>query len=120
MGRSWTWIDENIEHTDADIELLTPRLDALASEWSAISDAEEQRGFRRMAEIEDGEDYEFEDDEERVSFERDQRSARELVSVRLEIIEEMMARYNARIMRPYEHWNEDERFMEYQETRYDY
>ena len=33
----------------------------------------------------------------------------------IEIVEEKLERMGARMMRPYEHWNEDERYMEYQE-----
>ena len=34
-------------------------------------------------------------------------------------IEEMLLELGARMARPYEHWNEDERYMEYMENRYD-
>lgn len=40
--------------------------------------------------------------------------------MRMEVIEELLARLGARMMRPYEHWNEDERYMEYMENRYSY
>jgi len=39
--------------------------------------------------------------------------------LRLEVIEELLSDLGARMMRPYEHWNEDERYMEYMENRYD-
>jgi regulator of protease activity HflC (stomatin/prohibitin superfamily) len=39
---------------------------------------------------------------------------------RLEVIEELLSELGARMMRPYEHWNEEEKYMEYMETRYDY
>jgi hypothetical protein len=35
-------------------------------------------------------------------------------------IEEMLGELGARMMRPYEHWNEDERMMEYLENRHSY
>lgn len=38
---------------------------------------------------------------------------------RIEVIEELLSDLGARMMRPYEHWNEDERYMEYMENRYD-
>ncbi len=38
---------------------------------------------------------------------------------RIEVIEELLSDLGTRMMRPYEHWNEDERYMEYMETRYD-
>ena len=37
-----------------------------------------------------------------------------------EVIEEMLQTLGARMMRPYEHWNEEERYMEWAESRYDY
>lgn len=38
---------------------------------------------------------------------------------RLDVIEELLGELGARMMRPYEHWNEDEKYMEYMETRHD-
>jgi hypothetical protein len=38
---------------------------------------------------------------------------------RLSVIEELLGELGARMMRPYEHWNEDEKYMEYMETRHD-
>jgi hypothetical protein len=38
---------------------------------------------------------------------------------RLEVIEELLGELGARMKRPYEHWNEDERYMEYMENRYE-
>lgn len=40
--------------------------------------------------------------------------------IRMEVIEDLLAQLGARMMRPYEHWNEDERYMEYMENRYSY
>ena len=37
----------------------------------------------------------------------------------VEIVEEKLARLGARMARPYEHWNEDERLMEYMERERD-
>ena len=118
MSRGWIWIDEEVEHE----EHLVPRLNALAAEWSAITNEEESRRFRIQADIEDGNDYDFDEEESytRADWEREQREHFETVQARLEVIETLLERYGARMMRPYEHWNEDERYMEYQETRYDY
>ena len=126
MSRGWTWISE--DSTEA--EHLTPTLNALAAEWSAITDEIEQESFRRQAAREDGyddgPDCDNEDCTRRHPCEecaaiyasiRERSAAKQ---VKLEIIEAMLEKYGARIMRPYEHWNEDERYMEYQESRYDY
>lgn len=37
---------------------------------------------------------------------------------KLQILEDMLGQLGARMMRPYEHWNEDEAYMEYMENRY--
>lgn len=113
MGRGWTWIDENAEHNEA----LTSTLDALAAEWSEQQNAIEAEGFRRQASREDGDDPadHFDTDEEYQEWKQKDRARQEQQRVRLDIIEEMLARHGARMMRPYEHWNEDERYMEYME-----
>ncbi len=45
-------------------------------------------------------------------LERERRIAEDL---EIEVVEEMLEKMGARMMRPYEHWNEDERYMEYME-----
>jgi hypothetical protein len=41
------------------------------------------------------------------------------VLLRKQVIEELLSELGARMARPYEHWNEMESYMEYQENRYD-
>lgn len=67
MSRGWTWIDEESEITEEQIEKVTPLLDELARQWSVLHDAEEQRGFARQADYENGyrDDEEFEDEGEK-------------------------------------------------------
>jgi hypothetical protein len=130
MSRSWTWIEEDNERPEEEIDRLTPRLNALAEEWSAITQEIENESFRRQADLEDGYDYEPDCDSEDCTRRHPCAECREVLQavqqgreakeVKLEIIEEMLARLGARMMRPYEHWNEEERYMEYQESRYDY
>ena len=117
MARGWTWINENDERSEAEIEQITPTLDALAAEWSQLHDQEESEGFRRQAAYEDGDDPgdHFDTDEEYEAWKKQQRTRRESGRIRLEIVEEMLARHGARMMRPYEHWNEDESYMQYME-----
>ncbi len=38
----------------------------------------------------------------------------------LELLHDKLQLLGARMMRAYEHWNEDEAYMQYQESRYDY
>lgn len=42
------------------------------------------------------------------------------IYLRREVIEDLLSDLGARMMRPYEHWNEEERYMEYAESQYDY
>jgi hypothetical protein len=112
MSRSWTWIDEDAERTEEETERVTPLLDELAQQWSTLTAAEEQRHWRRQADEEDGGGYDFDSDEEEEDFNRQQRKHFELHALRLEGIEAQLEHFGARMMRPYEHWNEDERYME--------
>jgi hypothetical protein len=41
------------------------------------------------------------------------------IYLRRDVIEELLAELGARMARPYEHWNEMESYMEYQESKYD-
>jgi hypothetical protein len=40
-------------------------------------------------------------------------------ALEIELVEDKLERLGARMMRPYEHWHEEERYVEYLETRYD-
>lgn len=117
MARGWSWINEEVPEN---AEQIAPTLNALAEEWSALHSQIEQEGWRRQA-IATGEDdyYEsdFDTEEEYEEFKTAQRQEDVGQQVRLDIIEAMLAHHGARIMRPYEHWNEDERYMEYMENR---
>jgi hypothetical protein len=116
MSRAWTWIDEDLERTDEAIDRITPLLDQLAYQWSNLHDAEEQRGFARQADYEDGrDDSDFEDEAEEFAARQMAQLRYQQHEAQLSAIEEMMAAHGARMMRPYEHWNEDERYMQYME-----
>jgi hypothetical protein len=41
------------------------------------------------------------------------------IYTRKQVIEELLSELGARMARPYEHWNEMESYMEYEENRYD-
>jgi hypothetical protein len=91
--------------------------DLLASKWSVLHNAAEQRGFNRQAAIEDGDVFEmdWETEEEMRAFKARERLEDELEAAQLAFIEDKLASVGARMMRPYEHWNEDEAYMQYQE-----
>src|ERR1044071_8530821 len=108
ISRSYRWIDEDTEHTDADCA----RAAALARKWSELMTAEENRSFARQSDIEEGRyDYpEFDTDEEEQEWLQSERTRQAERDLEIELIEDKLAAIGARIMRPYEHWNEDERY----------
>jgi len=152
MSRNWTFFDNcNLYQTEEQIEEATPRLNALALEWSNIYLAREEENLRRQLAFEDGDDrYDgtecsecdgdgyiyntdnIEDKDDDTSTQKcevcngtgrdlriikERENERENRNLRLEIIEEMLARLGARMMRAYEHHNEDERYVEYMENQ---
>lgn len=159
INRGFTWLDESIEHSDAD----TARATALAKKWSSLMSQDEDKYFRRLADEDSGYDYDpFEDCEcewctlanhdcepceqcdnpghecsesccslcstPRTLTEcQSRKEARECEDAKraehdleIELIEDKLQAIGARMMRPYEHWNEDEQYMQYMENRYDY
>lgn len=118
ISRSWTLIAEETEINDSDRAYL----DGLMEKWSAISTEVEDEGFRRQAAMEDGYDEgpDFDTDEEYKEFEQVRKTRSQRRQVKLDIIEAMLHSHGARVMRPYEHWNEDEAYMAYQERDRDY
>lgn len=49
------------------------------------------------------------------SYEKREKECRISEDLEIEVVEGMLEKLGARMMRPYEHWNEDERYMEYME-----
>jgi hypothetical protein len=54
----WTFINEDREISEEELDDIRPTLDALAKEWTAIHHQQEQEGFRRQSMIEEGHDRE--------------------------------------------------------------
>jgi hypothetical protein len=116
MLRGWTWINENKVPGDEEIEKVRAVCDAIALRWSNFADRIERAGFDRQAREENGDDGpDFEDEEERAVHEENKRLDRLFEEDQLLTIEKELARFGARMMRPYEHWNEDEQLMEWLE-----
>lgn len=127
VSRGWTWINEDAPDEseeaeakrDAAIDRISAECDDLARRWSAIQTEIENEGFaRRSGYDDDRDDYdpcEDLDPAELAKIESRKKIADELRQHEVESIERMLAERGARIMRPYEHWNEDERWMEYSE-----
>lgn len=116
MSRGWTWID-GIDLTEEEMERREPLLNDLAAQWSALHDAGEQDGWRRQA-MRDGDEYdEYEPEDEADAYRVQQLDALRdrQHAAQVEAIEDALESNGARMMRPYEHWNEDERYMQYME-----
>lgn len=139
--RGYAWLDESVEHTQQE----EARAQALATKWSQLHNDAEERMFARMSDFEDGRcDYNpYEDCECAVCLglngdgvdpetgaelevggpnclvrKEDEQAAADKEAERqleVEMVEEKLARIGARMMRPYEHWNEDEQYVEYME-----
>jgi hypothetical protein len=146
--RGWTFIDDDSENppneedslAEMKREIKEEMLNKLASEWNTAHNEIEQESFRDRDDRDNEADYLAEIASERgdtVSYELEQQgktkeeckiAVEEFYAgidkkknekhVRLKVIEELLYTLGARMMRPYEHWNEDERYMEYMENRY--
>lgn len=140
ISRDWTPIEADPRWSDeAYYDKVRPELDALARAWSTLADKREQDGFARQFDYEDGrfdpgEPYplrrEYDDGAEGdaeytrdvAEYERSlaavdyaRRLADELEQAQIDLIETKIAALGARMMRPYEHHNEDERLVAYME-----
>lgn len=103
------WMDEEQRANEADYHAEMASEEAYNAEEKALKanpnlSAEEIQDIREKAE-----DAYYEAKKKRDHMDHD----------RIEVIEELLSELGARMMRPYEHWNEDERMMEYMENRYD-
>lgn len=125
---SFAWLDESVEHTEADLIRAT----ALAKKWSSLQAGSEEKMFRRMSQDDDYfnpyEDCECapcieakEDGCKLCTYRLADEAAAEAKQadqdLEIELIEDKLTAVGARMMRAYEHWNEDERYMQYQENR---
>ncbi len=138
--------DENDEET-LKSQIRREMVQKLASEWNETQQKIEERSFRCEEDIDAEADYlsemcadamdtaECEAERANPSITKEElREIRDKASdafyaevdkkkrvdhQRLEVIEELLGELGARMMRPYEHWNEDEKYMEYMETRHD-
>lgn len=113
------WVPENEDDpiwTENHYDKIKPFADALANEWSRIHHESEQRHFTEEFDREDGRnDYDFEDEAERSSYYTHKQLKHDLERVQVEVIEAKLHELGVRMMRPYEHHNEDEAYMEYAE-----
>ena len=116
--RGFVWLDESVEHS-ADDEM---RAKSLAQRWSVLHYEQEQETFRRQADIENGCYYPepcneckgCENGDECEVIRRGEKRIEERRrdrEIEMGVIVEILRRIGARMMRSYEHWNEDEHLM---------
>lgn len=114
--REWTPIESDKRWEEEDYwDKVKPELDVLAFQWSRIHNDAEQRHFMRLSDWDYG-NYDMEP-EEWEAMKAGERLQNDLERVQMEHIEERLHELGARMMRPYEHWNEEEKYMEYMENR---
>lgn len=140
MQRTWTWINEAHEPTEDMREAVSAECAALMHRWNQLEaqnevrsvfacdeyaydhDAEayaeeaqelaDERGLTGRDAAEFVENYV---DEQLNARDAEREAQREKVRKQQEVILQLLAALGARLARPYEHWNEDERMMQYLE-----
>lgn len=126
ISRSFAWINEEIEHSDQDYT----RAAALAKKWSELKTQDENHSFQRMADYEEGRYYgpesceecdaclndDFDNCECLIAARKHQDEKQAERDLEIELIEDKLEKIGARMMRPYEHWNEDEQYIQYMES----
>lgn len=136
---SWTWLDSAFdglddEAYDAEMERREPIVEELAKMISDYRRDEEQTRFRFEAEYDEPGfhrpsvyEIEFEDSGDHAKaaaaealYEIRKRADEAAKEARIQALEAQLHALGARMCRPYEHWNEDEKYMEYMERDREY
>lgn len=123
---SWTWLDDAFkgrpeEEVELEMELRRPAIEMVVQRILYLRTEREQRSFRRQAAMEAGEsdEPEFDDEEQQKAYELREETARTLERNEEAMLERQLEQLGARMKRPYEDWNEDEKLMEYLERERD-
>lgn len=124
---SWKWL-EGAAFNDAfkgvstlaledEMERREPSIEMVVAKLCELRETRERQGFERQAREEEGcnDEPEFESDEEEAAFRLKQETMVKLERAGELALYEQLNMLGARMMRPYEHHNEDERLMEYLE-----
>ena len=105
---------QNENETDSEFEVRAHMIGCLVQQWDEIDRTQD----RMIYSIENGEwDGEFLDEEDQERFQKETERRFESLATRKRLIEVQLSALEARLARPYEHWNEQEREMEYLENR---
>ena len=119
----WTWLDTAFEGVpedavEAEMDRREPSIKMVVGRIQLTRIDRERRSFARQAAAEEGFDRDepdFDTDEEAAAFYLKQDTMVELEHAEEERLLAQLRKLGARMQRPYEHWNEDERLMEYME-----
>lgn len=137
--RGWTPIEDDPRwEEDGYYDQVKARADALAEWWSNLHHESEQGVWARQRAYEDGDydgpemprrswfdvgpegDAEYQKEVDQIDteialFDHQRKVKDELQRAQMEFCETQLYELGARMMHPYEHHNEDERYMEYME-----
>lgn len=137
--RGWIPNEDNpVWQNEGYYDQVKTRCDALAEWWSTLHHEAEQDVWSRQRAYEDGGydgpeyprrrdfpsgpegDAEYQTEEAQVDseiafFDNRRKVKDELQRAQMEFCEQQLYELGARMMRAYEHWNEDEKYMEYME-----
>lgn len=121
--RGWTTLEDSDfpedtgegEETSIEYEARKLVVQGLVNRWNELYNAIEHDRWRRQSMREEGYEPDFDTDEEAAAYHREQQIRIRAMHDEKDEIESRLHSYGARMMRPYEHWNEDERYMEYME-----
>lgn len=118
----WTWKDDafkGVKPEDVELEMARrePAVNMVAEQLASLRGEREQRRMWRDFQRDAGEldEPDFESDEEQAAYDLKVQVQADLERAEEAALEEQLDRLGARMMRPYEHWNEEERLMEYLE-----
>ena len=103
------------EETDIQYEIRKQIVQGLVGRWNQLHNQIEEAGWRRQQAHEEGYYEEYDTDEEAAAAERARKIRDGAMLAELDEIANRLRSYGARMMRPYEHWNEEEKYMEYME-----
>ena len=118
--RSWTWIDEDMDDDTYPVAVAhEPEIEALMERWNDLQAEMEDEHFACLRRYDDGDEYVPEDEDEQRAIDARRRVHDDLQREQIAYLERWLADLGARPMRPYEHWNEDEARVQWEETRYD-
>ena len=122
----WTWLEgdafnlafKGVKHLELEdeMELREPRVESIATRISEMLKAREEARFDEDARRDGGfesDDYDDEESRADADLRRAVHQAKE--DAELRVLRTALNALGARMTRAYEHWNEDERLMEYME-----